>query len=438
VKKKYKILLVILLVVIVAAIALRVYYVTHREWDIGPPDDSDLVFEWPDVPDEENAYYYLKQLKGRIHDASLAEIELISKMMIGEEPWDPAVLEPILEKNKGAFQIMDRMLACRMYVPVEPGLFSYEALFNPVRELSRQRYYWCAYLATRGENKAAFDQAMSIVKLGHIIESSPGSITDYMSGLAIKGMGLGALREGIANVNLPSDMLMEYVRELTNYEANTEGMALSIRHEYTYACRIIDEMLAGTFSLSDFDSAYGFYPDNLKPGRLFQPNRTKRMLAETFRELISDLQKNAVEMGLPDPLPGLVGMFGEVPIKDRIPVGVNQVGRIVYDWHTAIVYHMLPLKCRENSEVRMTRVLLALKSYQLEHGELPESLEQLVPQYIDAVPPDDFTGKPLRYSKEEKLIWSVGRDMRDSGGKREWDSKNEELVHDDIGYEITF
>jgi hypothetical protein len=93
---------------------------------------------------------------------------------------------------------------------------------------------------------------------------------------------------------------------------------------------------------------------------------------------------------------------------------------------------------RQRIALSMTQVLIALKCYSLDHRELPESLEQLVPGYFDAVPLDDFDGKPLRYSKEHKLIWSVGPDMKDSGGKREWDSRNGELIHDDIAYEITF
>jgi hypothetical protein len=32
------------------------------------------------------------------------------------------------------------------------------------------------------------------------------------------------------------------------------------------------------------------------------------------------------------------------------------------------------------------------------------------------VPPDDFDGKPLRYSREKKCVYSVGEDLRDSGG----------------------
>ena len=64
-------------------------------------------------------------------------------------------------------------------------------------------------------------------------------------------------------------------------------------------------------------------------------------------------------------------------------------------------------------------VVLALKCYHLEHGALPETLAALVPQYLDAVPLDDFDGKPIRYSRERRTVYSIGRDLVDSGGAPE-------------------
>ena len=65
--------------------------------------------------------------------------------------------------------------------------------------------------------------------------------------------------------------------------------------------------------------------------------------------------------------------------------------------------------------------MLALKCYAIEYGELPASLDQLVPEYLDEIPADPFDGRPMRYSKEKKIVYSVGRDLIDSGGDTESD-----------------
>ena len=53
---------------------------------------------------------------------------------------------------------------------------------------------------------------------------------------------------------------------------------------------------------------------------------------------------------------------------------------------------------------------VAMTHYRLDHGALPETLEALVPQYLDAVPTDPFDGKPLRLvlKGNQRVIYSVG------------------------------
>ena len=59
---------------------------------------------------------------------------------------------------------------------------------------------------------------------------------------------------------------------------------------------------------------------------------------------------------------------------------------------------------------------MALQAYYLEQGELPESLDALVPEYLPGIPRDPFGGEPMRYSKEKMIVYSVGNDFVDDGG----------------------
>lgn len=65
--------------------------------------------------------------------------------------------------------------------------------------------------------------------------------------------------------------------------------------------------------------------------------------------------------------------------------------------------------------------LLAAQAYRRDHGEFPDSLAQLVPNYLAVVPvdPGDPAGRPLHYRRDEPtkaIIWSVGQDRTDEGG----------------------
>ena len=74
-----------------------------------------------------------------------------------------------------------------------------------------------------------------------------------------------------------------------------------------------------------------------------------------------------------------------------------------------------------DAETRMVLVALAVKRHQLAHGKLPEGLDELVPDYLDAVPIDPFDGKPLRYEPTDTgaIVYSVGTDGIDDGGEEQ-------------------
>ncbi len=64
-------------------------------------------------------------------------------------------------------------------------------------------------------------------------------------------------------------------------------------------------------------------------------------------------------------------------------------------------------------------VAIALELYRRRTGSWPESLEQLVPDLLPAVPPDRFDGRPLRYRliDAKPLLYSIGADRDDDGGR---------------------
>ena len=71
--------------------------------------------------------------------------------------------------------------------------------------------------------------------------------------------------------------------------------------------------------------------------------------------------------------------------------------------------------------------MLALKAYKKDNGNLPNSLTDLIPRYIPILIQDPFDGKTIRYSINDKIIYSVGKDLVDDGGNvgNTWNSGND-------------
>ena len=61
------------------------------------------------------------------------------------------------------------------------------------------------------------------------------------------------------------------------------------------------------------------------------------------------------------------------------------------------------------------RTMIAIERYRRAHNALPPDLTSLVPTYLDAVPPDRFTGKLLIYAPADSTytLYSVGPDRTD-------------------------
>jgi hypothetical protein len=89
-------------------------------------------------------------------------------------------------------------------------------------------------------------------------------------------------------------------------------------------------------------------------------------------------------------------------------------------------------KAAEDCEVRirtlsqLLQAELAVRAYRLEKGRLPQRLESLVPDYLPQLPRDHYSGVPLVYclNGEGYLLYSVGADRTDDGGRREIHDQN--------------
>ena len=60
--------------------------------------------------------------------------------------------------------------------------------------------------------------------------------------------------------------------------------------------------------------------------------------------------------------------------------------------------------------------LRGILGLQTAEGRLPERLAELVPVYLSSVPLDHFDGRPLRYVRDRRIVYSIGRDLVDAGG----------------------
>jgi len=86
------------------------------------------------------------------------------------------------------------------------------------------------------------------------------------------------------------------------------------------------------------------------------------------------------------------------------------------------------------AELDLSRLSFLLVAYQAEHGEFPESLKSLVPDYLNRVPVDPLTDKPYVYQRdgERVRLYSIGPNEHDEGGT----TKQQAYGADDLVVEL--
>ena len=133
-----------------------------------------------------------------------------------------------------------------------------------------------------------------------------------------------------------------------------------------------------------------------------------------------------------------LGIMGEVVKKAEDPLGqAVDTDALIRNlpWYGIVTRTFMPeldkvfrSELQGQATARVLLAGLAAKRYQLAHGALPERLDELVGEFLDALPIDPCDDKPLRYMPTDTgaVIYSVGRDGVDDGG-REKDAKGDRL-----------
>ncbi len=113
------------------------------------------------------------------------------------------------------------------------------------------------------------------------------------------------------------------------------------------------------------------------------------------------------------PFPAALASFEDLDASLEDLPFYMYMAREMGPWGSYVGRHAVTLAHRRNAYAA-----LAAERFRLARGRWPETLDELVPAYLDAVPEDPFDGKPLRYRRRPDgfTVYSIGENGRDDGG----------------------
>ncbi len=392
-------------------------------WDIEPPDVSDLIPERIEVADEDNAYTYLKLMADSIYfpDDELYEekgLDLhqqISDLLAGKLR-DDNLVNDLLNKNKKSFSFLDKSLACKCYQAPpfdspsdDMGLSSFK--IRELWDLINLSFLTAVY-------NDDFVKAQQIMKTSSQLSQLMANSRDSMA-IIFPTFRFALVHNLIDNEKISIKfmrLVLDALPDSIFYDTLLRNDAKACLEAYMI---FIEKLASGEESLDKIDLFSDerggfekiFRDTTAQVNFLLHKNRTKGILADLYREAID-------EIDLPYSKQNLKKRYKSIPECDE-DYNIDGISNIIGKYlclGLQSVYIDLFWKFKCQTELEGLRLSVACKLYKRENGTYPDLLEELLPKYLDKVPNDPFDGKPMRYDSERKIIYSVGKDLIDSGG----------------------
>ena len=368
-------------------------------------NDKELQFPRASIPAGSNAFVVLQTAASHVWWPDKQSARLYD--LTSDTNWDDVLAGTVLASNREALAGWDAAAKLPDFQVPESNFNDLAPYLSDWKKLAQVAVVRENVLLHNGQDKEAFDQILDHVQLGQRMQNAHGPLIDYLVGTAVHGMGLIQMQRRVGRTHLTPDQLKDYIRQ-PGLNSDEEGTAFAntIKAEYQFQIGYLDAMRQGKMTNSD---SGGYY---LRPMRwlpLFNFSQTKALFAEEDNRLVQAAPHHFNETKLPDPdlrRPGIVSMLSSG----------NWTGQILFHMTMPAIIPSLAVKSRGDTQLQATRVILALRAYQLTHGNLPSDLNTLVPEFLDAVPADDFDGQPLRYAPDRKIVYSVGQNLKDDGG----------------------
>jgi len=386
---------------------LVVFFLFNTFWgrDIYPVDDSDLLLTKVEIPEEENAFLLLVRAGEKMEIKYEERGNLFYEMAEGGS-WDSEFARELIEDNEEVFELFEQAIRLPYFqIPEfqDPGTIGPETPLPGLRffrDIARLNLVKANYLLLEGEEQEALDLVIKTLKMGQMIEDMPRpALITYLVGLAVKEIGLQGLQRMIPDLNLSAEVLKDYIIELDQFKENEQGLIRVWKMEYAFITNTMGNLnIAEGLFAPDGGSSFSAAANKLN--YFYKPNKTKKEFAEYFRNHIDNTEKDCYQMELVEP----EILFRRHPIK--ILFTENALGELLQEIMMVSFGGFFDQKCSKDFSIMANQLLLALKAFQTENGNLPASLDELVPQYLSELPIDPFEGKPILYSLEEKMIYS--------------------------------
>lgn len=379
--------------------------------DAPPPDEAEFRTERPEATPEDNAYTYFLEATNLLVETT--NLPLVSDFRMGQAPASDE-LRDWVAKNAECLALVKRGTECEICLapPVET-IGTLTPHVNPWLHMGRVLDARARLARLDGRFADAADDLAVGLRFGHLVQKDASSLITYLVGVAIFSSFADSALELARDPAVPPETLVRLAEELETVGPFAGGLAQGIKSEQRIACHVVDGLRdqrssVASIGWSDLQDGKRLLARLQKFKYCFKPNQTKRNMSAVHRRVIANAPRIYADMVRGAPDEGEMGRFSVLQ--------PNVFGKYLFMILIPGFDKTLESKCGTESVLAGAKLAVACHRFERDRGRFPETLQELVPDFLGEVPRDPYDGAPFRYSAEKGLVWAVGKNLTDDGG----------------------
>jgi hypothetical protein len=335
--------------------------------------------------------------------------------------WNPAWVDTILRENAMALDHFERARRTEDFQLRVRSIHGERLALDNWLMLAKLRALEARAEGLHGDGRGSLHATLELARFGaRIREVDGGRMVHYLTGTSVIRVALEALQRILKDVVLDPTEAALVFRSLEALRMDREGWSQIARGDYQWSKGVLDESVAARVAETGVGSRDPFAREVLDSMLSLSPiwyslqrNRTLQRLGDHYRASMTRVPSTCREWGVREHGAEMLPQAPNVFSLRR-----NALGDYWADLaHTSIQLHRRT-SCVSESNISAVQVMVALRAFDADRGQMPVTLAELVPDYFTQVPLDYFDGNPIRYSPDRHLIYSVGSDLTDAQGQR--------------------
>lgn len=384
-------------------------------------------FQFPPVPDDENAAYFLKKAAGKIVTSAGLRVEfrdVCNELDLVAEYLDD--VRRIADANAEVVPLVRDGVArpeadwgTKLRSPVISMMY---AELAPQKKVTRLLCALALYHRQTGNHAEAVAILRNALRHAELTAVGQQSAITHLTETAMQALAVGALEEITPGLRVAENPVEGIDGGVPAAADDVRALVAASLNEDTYRNHWRDAMYVERLTTLDCVAMMTRSPGTLlgigTGGASSFVTRLTRPAFQLDGVFMMEFCAALADAGMQ---PDYATAQATLP---RYPAFANDLERTTHLVAGIVLpsyERMVKLHFRLIGECRMAATALAIRLYEIDHGQRPRTLAELVPTYLPAVPLDPFVadGRTVSYLPDAPtpILYCVGLDGADDGGE---------------------